>query len=327
MVELAHIPPLPTVPDLENLTLGLTTVFSRKGPARGRLRVVHRERSPYSTTFPCEVVTCRFQDGSELKLFCKYTGGIAYTGHGHRGKVVHEIAVYRDVLQPLHLSHPGFYGGYTDSRTGQAWLILEYLDDSLRVQKVEGAILMAARWIARFHRMNQSRLAILPPSLLKTYDCDYYRGWVRRTDQFAGRLHRRFSWLATLCQRSEELLPALTTSPSTVIHGEYYPKNILFHGGRVCPVDWESAAIADGLIDLAVLTEGWGEDMIPQLEREYQQTRWPNGAPDDFAQLINIARLYVHFRWLGDVASATHSERMTSRFELLFSVGERLGVL
>jgi len=174
---------------------------------------------------------------------------------------------------------------------------------------------------------DRANLATLPPAFLRTYDCEYYLGWVRRTCDFAGSLHKRFPWLATLCQRSEELLPALTNSPSTVIHGEYYPKNILFRRGRVYPVDWESAAIADGLIDLAVLTEGWGEDMSRQLEDEYQQARWPEGPPANFARLIDIARLYVHFRWLGDVASATHSERMLSRFELLFSVGQRLGAL
>jgi aminoglycoside phosphotransferase (APT) family kinase protein len=315
------------VPDLDDLTLGLTTVFNTNEFARGSLNVVHRERSPYSTTFPCEIVTCRFQDGSELRLFCKYTGGVDYTGHGHRGKVEHEIAVYRDVLRPLDLSQPVFYGGYTDSQTGQHWLVLEYLDDCLRVQKVEGAVLMAARWIARFHVANQARLATLPAALLKIYDHKYYLGWVRRTYEFAGSLHKRFPWLATLCQRSEELLPALTTTPRTVIHGEYYPKNILFHRGRICPVDWESAAVADGLIDLAVLTEGWGEKMSRQIELEYQQARWPNGAPTSLARLIDIARLYVHFRWLGDVASATHSEQMTSRFELLLRVGERLDAL
>ncbi len=322
MVELADV-----LPDLEGLTIGLTTVFSTNGAGREGLTVVHRERSPYSTTFPCEIVTCRFQDGSDLQLFCKYTGDIDYTGHGHRGKVEREIAVYRDVLRPLDLSQPRFYGGYTDSRTGQDWLVLEHLNDSLRVQKVEGAVFMAARWIAKFHVVNQPRLGDFPAAFLKTYDGEYYRGWARRTYEFAGSLHQRFPWLSTLCQRSSELLPALTASPSTVIHGEFYPKNILFHRGRVCPVDWESAAIAEGLIDLAFLTEGWGEDMSRRLELEYQQARWPNGPPADFARLLDIARLYVHFRWLGDVASATHAERMISRFELLFSVGERLGVL
>jgi len=315
------------LPDLEGLTIGLTTVLSSHGAARGSLSVLHRERSPYSTTFPCEIVTCRLEDGSELQLFCKYTGDIDYTGHGHRGRVKREIAVYRDVLQPLDLSQPRFYGGYTDSRTGQDWLVLEHLEGNLRVQKVEGAVLMAARWIARFHVVSQAHLGNLPVTLLKTYDDEYYQGWVSRTCEFAGSLHQRFPWLATLCQRSSELLPALTASPSTVIHGEFYPKNILFHRGRVCPVDWESAAIAEGLIDLAFLTEGWGEDMSRKLELEYQQARWPNGPPANFARLIDIARLYVNFRWLGDVASATHSERMISRFELLFSVGERLGAL
>ena len=55
----------------------------------------------------------------------------------------------------------------------------------------------------------------------------------------------------------------LAAMPRTVIHGEFYPCNILIRGtgprARVCPVDWELAAVGPGLIDLAALMTGWDD--------------------------------------------------------------------
>ena len=56
-----------------------------------------------------------------------------------------------------------------------------------------------------------------------------------------------------------------------MIHGEYYPHNILFQSGVVRPVDWETAALAPGEIDLATLCEGWPPEEI-RLTMEKQMT-------------------------------------------------------
>ena len=62
----------------------------------------------------------------------------------------------------------------------------------------------------------------------------------------------------------------------TVIHGEFYPKNVLIHDGIVCPIDWESTAISVGEIDLAALTENWSEEIVQQCKIEYQVTKNKN---------------------------------------------------
>jgi thiamine kinase-like enzyme len=102
---------------------------------------------------------------------------------------------------------------------------------------------------------------------------------------------------------------------------------VLVRGGQVYPVDWESAAIAAGEIDLASLTEKWPADIVRQLERDYQQARWPAGAPASFAQTLAAARLYLHLRWLGDRPSWTSGERESWRFDHLRSAGEQLGLI
>ena len=98
-------------PDRATLTARLAAALDGRGPERGALTVLDREPSPYSSTFPSEVVTCRFDDGGECRVLCKY-GPTEYTsGHGHRGGVPREVQAYRRVLGPLGL-RPRCYGSY-----------------------------------------------------------------------------------------------------------------------------------------------------------------------------------------------------------------------
>jgi Phosphotransferase enzyme family len=322
-------PPLSLFPDLQTLTVGLMSVFRGNGSLGGQLAVLERKPNLYASTFPSEIVTCRFDDGRERRLLCKYAAGRSHHAHGHRGGVVYEAEVYSHVLQPLQASTPTFYGAHTDSTAGETWLILEYLDKSVRLSKTPESATMelAARWIGRFHAANKARLAGAPMSFLNRYDAEYYLGWVRRTSLFAGHLHRQFSWLAALCERSERFVAPLLAPPPTVIHGEYYPKNILFRRGRISPVDWESAAVAAGEIDLASLTEGWPAEIVQKCELEYQRARWPEGSPIDFEQTLGAARLYLLFRWLGDRPDWTTHESSLWLFEQLHSTGEQLGLI
>jgi len=223
--------------------------------------------------------------------------------------VGHEIATYRHILAQTNKFRPRFYGGYTDSETGQYWLFLEYLDGSLRVGKLNDPVAMAetARWIAQFHVTSQRLLNNERLRFLKRYDKEYYLAWISRTVDFAGPNYRKSSWLHHLYARAEDFLSPLLNSVPVIIHGEYYQHNILFHQGRVCPIDWESAAVGEGLIDLASLTDGWESKIADVCTATYVRTRWPKGAPAQFKRVFQAARLYMTARWLGDDPDATRS--------------------
>src|SRR5713226_8530877 len=227
----------PKLPDKETLTRGLTSIFKGNGSAPGRLAVLRRDLAIHSTSFPCEIVRCRFEDGRSLGLFCKYTDGNGGSScsHGQRGGVAYEIEVYRKVLQPSQASSPAFYGTYTEPETGRVWLILEYLKRSMGVGKVMdvGAMRKAVRWIGQFHAIHEARLARVSLPFLTVYDAEYYAGWPRRTGRFARHWQGRFPWLSALCKRLERALIALAERPPTIIHGEYYPHNILYQRGAV----------------------------------------------------------------------------------------------
>ena len=318
-------------PNTESLATGLRTVFCDIGLTDGEVKIIDRQPNVYASTFPSEIVTCKFSDGRELQLFCKYAAGCNHKAHGHRGGVEYEASVYRHFLQPLMASTPAFYGMYVDESSDHLWLILEYLDNSQRLSIMAipptMPIVQAAHNIGRFHAASQTILSGTPLPLLKLYDAEYYRGWSRRTLEFSNTTQDRFPWLPPLCEQFEHDITDLVASPLAVIHGECYPENILFQDGMIYLIDWESAAFAAGEIDLAMLTERWSDEVARQCEREYQKTRWPMGPPANFERRLNLAQVYLQLRWLGDRPEWTTQESDSWRFERLRSAGTQLGLI
>lgn len=315
-------------PDLRALETGHAAALGEIGG--GSLAVSKRRRNVNASTFMSEILTCRLANGREVRLLCKYGTEHNDESYGHRGGIGYEAAVYREVVRSLPVPIARYYGTFIDPSSGNTWLFLEYLEGSARIHETEdpaAAMYMAADWIGRFHAAITPEASASWP-FLNRYDIQYYLGWVRRTSAFAAGLHGRFPWLAELCERAEECFAPLLTAPPTIIHGEYYPNNILARAGSVYPVDWESAALAAGEIDLASLTEGWPEDTVQECERAYQRARWPDGAPESFRRTFAAAQVYLLFRWLGDRPDWTTGVR-SSRwlFEQLHAAAERLAVM
>jgi hypothetical protein len=322
--------PHPILPDPVTLAARLASLLSGGDSARGAVTVLRREPSPYASTFPSEVVTCRIDGGEVLRLFCKYAAGMNHNAHGHRGGVAYEAEVYRSVLAPLGAPVPRFYGADPEGSGDACFLVLEYLEGSLQVNDSLDSIAMveAARWLGRFHAAGQTFLGgVRGAPCLNVYDAAYYRGWARRTAEFAGAWHGHFPWLAALCERSEAALTPLLVAPPTVIHGEFYPRNVLYHRGAVYPVDWESAAVAAGVIDLVTLTDEWPDDIARACEAEYRRTRWPDGPPAGLDEAVAAARIYLLLRWLGDRPEWTGHESTLPSFERLRGEGERMGLI
>jgi hypothetical protein len=93
------------------------------------------------------------------------------------------------------------------------------------------------------------------------------------------------------------------------------------------PVDWESAAIGAGEVDLASLTDMWPSDLMDDAVAEYARVRWPQGAPDSFGRRLLAARVYWILRWLGNRPDLTVREKNRSRFNLLHDYGTELGLI
>jgi hypothetical protein len=271
-------------------------------------------------TFQSEVLTCRVGASGEFRLQAKY-GGHTGANREHRGGVEYEAQVYRHVLDALGLSTPRLFATHFDDRTQRGWLLIEHIDRGLRVWH-DSQLVRAASWIGRFQRLSRVVLEGPAGAVLKRYDAAYYGHCAREFLAAAAAYGARLPWLEALCEGFERLAPALAEREQAICHGEYGPKNILVTEDRVAPVDWETAAIGLGEIDLATLTQGWSDEVTRECELVYSHARWPTGAPPHWTQSLKAARVYIGFRW------PTWTQRKSpAQLDAIRQCGEALGLI
>jgi hypothetical protein len=299
--------------------------------------VLNRSPNTRSSTFRSEIVTCRLRCG-QLTLHCKYSenqweeghtaGDIDdHTAYGYRGGVAYEATVYRLVLSRIDLTRPRFFGAHVD-HDGGTWLVLEHLDGSRRLSGGgDPALPVGAAWIGAFHAHMAGRVAAGDVAAVRRYDAAYYLGWAERTAAFTASLAEEFGWFQPLCASFGSAVDLLLKAEPTVVHGEYTVHNVLWRDGQVCPIDWETAAVAAGEIDLATLTHGWPTAAVEAARTAYRTARWPAGPPTDHVEKLDAAELYSIFRWLGYRSEWPDEQERRDWVRSLREPGERLGLI
>ena len=307
------------LPSSDELGSALTSVLQQTFRWSGPVSILERRDNIYAGSSPSEIVTCELRPGCSVRVLCKY-GELVVGRQNHRAGTAGEEIVYRQVLEPLAIGKPAFFGSYSDPTSGETWLFFEYLERGERLNKVgePGTGMPAtAQWLGGFHAQAEKRLRDGFNPRIRRYDHDYYQNWARQTLLFAEPMRERYPWLQRACFQFEDATEALERAPATVVHGEFYPHNILLVDGVVIPVDWESAMIGAGEIDLAALVEKWAPDVVEVCKAAYATARWPAGAPGSFIPALEAARLYWQLRWLGDRPEWTLDKSLEPRFEEL----------
>ena len=322
-------PPL----DATALASGLASVFASQRSTDTRDAILGRQSNVNASSFASEVISCELGDGAVRRVFCKYGEIAGQDPFGDRGGIAYEAAVYRHMLEPLRATAPSFYGAHVDDARGLMCLFLEYVDGGMRLSDAHpfhSAMVAAADWLGRFHASAAIRSADATSFAMIAHDDAYYHRWAGRIAAFCDRRRERLPWLRALSDGYEELMTWAATSSRVIIHGEFYPSNILVKDGAIVPIDWESAAIGFGELDFASLTEAWPDETVVCCENAYRDARWPSakGVPSDFARRVNAARLHWAFRWLvRSQAKRLASSEMQLQFVTLRAVGAHLGLI
>ena len=267
----------------DELRSALERSLSRYFGEQRRVAELTRRPSAYSTSFAIEELDAHLDDGTSLRLLFKDLSQQAMLGSARRIKPaflydpLREIETYRTILGPNRLSTPACYGAFVDRRSGRYGLFLEKVP-GLELYQVGNfaAWQRVARWLAAMHaRFAGEAVRFERAACLLRYDADFYRLWIRRA-----RAASRVAWdrsgssrsggvrrgVERLSRNYDRVVEHLMALPETFIHGEFYASNVLVQETargelRVCPVDWEMAAVGPGLIDLAALTAGgWTAD-------------------------------------------------------------------
>lgn len=291
----------------------LASHFGRRRP----IVQIDRRPSPYASSFPVDEVDVRFADGCALRMVVKDLSPDAMPDEARRARPTflcdprREIDVYRWILPHAPNGTAVWYGAVASAATRRYWLFLERVS-GLELRHV-GALSTweeAARWAARFHRsFAPGAIArLLPTSRLLVYDEAYYRRWLDRARQFAGSRRGTRRIVERILSRYDSIVERLVAMPRTLIHGEFYPCNIVVrsagHQVRICPVDWEMAAFAPALMDLASLATGWNARAQHALARAYlaaasDGAHTATAVPDEFWNDLDRCRLHLAVRMLG----------------------------
>jgi hypothetical protein len=263
-------------------------------------RSVERRPGAYASSFAVEELEVGALDGSTVRLILKdvSTAGLAPTAVCAKSPALldaaREPAVYRELLRPWELDVPVCHA------SGPGWLLLEAVDGTPLWQcGAWDAWKAAARWLGDLHR----RGAPPGPASLVRYDGRHLDGLLHAA--LAAMPGGALDAVVLAWERAAKLL---VTWPQALVHGDFYPSNVLVapgtDGPRIRPVDWELAGIGAGLLDLAALTAGrWTAAERERLAVAYRSAS--SDQPPHFGEAFESARLAVAVGWLGRSAHWT----------------------
>src|SRR3954469_16662127 len=282
MLKVCH-QPVARVSDDELRKFVRSALAGRRKDA-SHLRTVNRSLYDYHSSFAIELLVAEFEDGTQLPLIFKDLSPHALLEEARRLRSSEpyqperEIVVYRQILAGADLGTATCYGSVIDHEAHRYWLLLEKVaGDELYTIGEFSTWLEVARWLARAHSQF-AESSLQHTSTLLRYDDPLFRTVIERANAHTETRARlmgvdadsiRSLW--TMCHQAVDEIRKL---PPTLIHGDFYPSNILVEtqgtNQRVCPVDWELAGIGPGLLDLAALVSGkWSEPERQQLACAY----------------------------------------------------------
>ena len=268
---------------------------------RGKsVTAVRRSPGAYHSSFAIEDVEVTLDDGGTRWLVLKDVSPAALLDQAARAKPPflydprREIETYRHVLGPHSVGAPELIAAVADERQRAYVLLLEKVAGVPLWQIGELEVWAdAARWLAVTHeRLAPAADALAGPARLLRYDPAYYAHWRGRLERSTPQLVRAY----------DQVVPRLLALPRTVIHGEFHASNVMVERARptptIRPVDWEVAALAPGLMDLADLTAGkWSDPQRDAMVSAYRAALMRDPDATEFARDLDHCRLHRALQW------------------------------
>lgn len=159
---------------------------------------------------------------------------------------------------------------------GRPYLVMEFIEgttDSVPADKTDAARQIAAQ-LARIHRIETAQ-----------HDLDFLPKFdPQKTIQRPAKLDDSLQE-GRIRDALEKVWPLPGHNASTLLHGDFWPGNILWRDGQIVAlIDWEDALIGDPLLDLGngrmEILWAFGADAMHEFTRHYQSLN-----PIDFTDL------------------------------------------
>lgn len=299
------------------LRLVLDGAVARRLPGR-TIERVDRRLAPNRSSRWLEFVTLHLDDETVVPLVYKDAVRAVPGSDADHVKpptvmdIGREAWVYHHVLGSL-----GGGGHRGHGRAPKPWAVLTGKNGRPRgliLERVDGAPLTevgsprawrtAARWLADFHACRLPSRWHAGPLLM--HDRALHEGWFDRAGSSGALDSLDPSERTRLTTAHATALDLVLGSPVALLHGEFYPANILARrvpsGWTVHPVDWEMSGPGPAVLDLAALTAGaWDEAERRTIALAYQRASPGSTTPsiDDLMVCLTAGRLLLSVQWLG----------------------------
>ncbi|MEM9042387.1 MAG: phosphotransferase [Actinomycetota bacterium] len=246
------------------------------------------------------------------------------TGKGHSAGVAAKEFRLAEVLVAAGLPVPKALALHRDSTTCGPWLVTEWVAGSppTASDRVGDVIAQLADFLARLHAVDPERVAGVGLEPIED-PAEVLPGYL--PDDENGRS------VAAILASGVERRP----NPDVVLHGDYWPGNVLFRDGEIAAVlDWEDAALGDPLVDLACarveIECALGAPASARFTDEYLGRATERGCPVDLHDLplwdayVSATALSAMHLWGLTPTDEAERRRTTQRF--FASAGARLSL-
>jgi aminoglycoside phosphotransferase (APT) family kinase protein len=235
-------------------------VFHERSP----IMRIHPRLSNYSSSFASYIISVQVAGNPEHTIFMKdlsdYYSDYRKSIQQLQDRRNTELLVYREVLRDAGLGTAKYYGSLLDESQERFWLFLEFVDGKPIKQTGFEHWPAAVQWLVD---------CMTIPSKMPSY----WKGapLPRHDHHFPGPRKRHTSPSPDFPRTGRSACPhfawiypaghAMASQPAVLVHGSYSQEQILLgqrtQPPRLCPVDWETAALGANLFDLAYLADGF----------------------------------------------------------------------
>ncbi|MGD8809979.1 MAG: aminoglycoside phosphotransferase family protein [Gammaproteobacteria bacterium] len=260
-----------------------------------------RQRSPYATVFPAEIITVQLDDASRVSLFAKYIGS-EQAEHPDKACRDREPRVYRELFAGADLPVVQCFSAAWDEASQRYELLLEHIDGwNLKYHELThwyAAAVNLAR-LQNFFAHDAERLKGC--SYLLQLNEAYFHQWADRALTTVSQLSPKLEHpLRAVVSGYSSVAALLAEQPPTLVHNDLSPKNVLAdlsaEPPRIRFIDWEMAGVGCGLLDLVHLKYGLepaADDAMIQAYRGALETAaWLPKQPEAFDRLLAACELH-----------------------------------
>ena len=289
------------------------------------------ESKPFegATSYPCHVVTVHHDAAEPVQLFVKDFSTCALPKDDAGLRRERERLIYRDVLPAHDLGTAFFYGEVWDPAAKRYWLVLEYVPGLPLGHCDFSQWPPAAGWLGRLQgRIARGDVGILSSDLLIRHDVAYFANVAQRAHDAVTHVSPQLGArvIRVIRDHDEHLVPLMVDQPATLVHGSFRPNNILVSGPRICPIDWELAAVGSTLYDFAFIADGFDVERLQVMWQAYcEGFREAHASPPpnwgDASVVIDCFRLHKLLKYLVECVSwnypAATVEKIVGKLERL----------